>query len=65
MDQEITTCKQLTSDGRLRDLLNLKGPDRLFIHEILNQSEQCLREPAELPARDDSLTAVSRGKSQP
>ena len=55
MDQEITACEQLTSDGQLRHLLNLKDLDRSWIQEILNQSEHYLREPGEVPARDDSL----------
>jgi len=55
MDQEITACEQLTSDGQLRHLLNLKDLDRSWIQEILNQSEHYLRQPGEVPARDDSL----------
>jgi aspartate carbamoyltransferase catalytic subunit len=55
MHQEITACKQLTSDGRLRHLLNLEGLDRSLIQELLNQSQKYLRKPGEVPARDDSL----------
>ncbi len=55
MDPEITASEQLTSDGQLRHLLNLKDLDRSWIQEILNQSEHYLREPGEVPARDDSL----------
>jgi aspartate carbamoyltransferase catalytic subunit len=62
MDQEIIACKQLKSDGRLRHLLNLKGLDRSFIHKILNQSEQYLRKPGEVPARDDSLAGRTVAK---
>jgi aspartate carbamoyltransferase catalytic subunit len=55
MDEEITASEQLTSNGQLRHLLNLKGLDQPWIQEILSQSEHYLRKPGEVPARDDSL----------
>lgn len=55
MDQERTACNQLTSNGRLRHLLNLKDLDKPLIQDLLNQSEEYLRKPGDVPARDSSL----------
>ena len=46
---------QLDANGNLRHLLTLKGLDKSLLTEILDDAQQYLTEPGELPARGQSL----------
>ncbi len=46
---------QLNPDGSLRHLLTLKGLDRELLVQLLDDAEQFLNEPGEIPVRRNSL----------
>jgi len=50
---------QLDANGNLRHLLTLKGLDKSLLTEILDDAQQYLTEPGELPARGQSLVGRS------
>jgi len=50
---------QLDANGNLRHLLTLKGLDKSLLTEILDDAQQYLTEPGELPARGQSLAGRS------
>ncbi|HKJ20238.1 MAG TPA: aspartate carbamoyltransferase catalytic subunit, partial [Woeseiaceae bacterium] len=50
---------QLDANGSLRHLLTLKGLDKSLLTEILDDAQQYLTEPGELPARGQSLVGRS------
>lgn len=50
---------QLDANGNLRHLLTLKGLDKSLLNEILDDAQQYLTEPGELPARGQSLVGRS------
>ena len=50
---------QLDANGNLRHLLTLKGLDKSLLTEILDDAQQYLTEPGELPARGQSLLGRS------
>jgi aspartate carbamoyltransferase catalytic subunit len=50
---------QLDANGNLRHLLTLKGLDKSLLTDILDDAQQYLTEPGELPARGQSLVGRS------
>jgi aspartate carbamoyltransferase catalytic subunit len=50
---------QLDANGNLRHLLTLKGLDKSLLTEILDDAQQYLTDPGELPARGQSLAGRS------
>ena len=50
---------QLDANGNLRHLLTLKGLDKSLLTQILDDAQQYLTEPGELPARGQSLVGRS------
>ncbi len=52
---------QIDSNGNLCHLLTLKGLDKSLLIEILDDAEQYLTEPGELPARSQSLAGRTVG----
>jgi aspartate carbamoyltransferase catalytic subunit len=55
MTHSKTNSLQLTSAGKLKHLLSLRGLDKDFIHRLLNHAETYLRPKGSLPARDYGL----------
>ncbi len=47
---------QIDENGNLRHLLTLKGLDKTLLIDILDDAEQYLRSPGDLPARSKALT---------
>src|SRR5210317_1365702 len=58
---ESESSLQLDGQGRLRHLLTLKGLDKALLTSILDEAEQYLTKPGQLPARRQSLAGRTVG----